>query len=106
MHVLTVLVVRFVDGSFPGWVECELIDAEGHRHRFVDKVPMLMNGEYDAESKYPTPDTLRCEVLERYQDENGRELVRVSTARPDAIESTVGIAEFTVPAILITALGD
>jgi hypothetical protein len=106
MHALTVLVVRFVDGGFPGWVECELTDAEGHRHSFVDKVPMLMNGEYDAESEYPTPDALRCEVLERYQDENGRELVRVSTARPDAIESTGGATEFTVPAILITALDD
>ena len=106
MHALTVLVVRFVDGGFPGFVECELMDAEGHLHRFVDKVPMLMNGEYDAESKYPTPDSLRCEVLERYQDGSGRELVRVSTARPDAIESTVGVTEFTVPAILITALDD
>lgn len=83
-----------------------MLDAEGQRHSFLDKVPMLINGEYDAESEYPAPDALRCEVLKRYRDENGRELVRVSTARPDSIESTGGITEFTVPAVLITALDD
>jgi hypothetical protein len=106
VHTLTVVVVRFVDGSFPGWVECELLDAGGRLHRFVDKVPMLMTGEYDADSIYPATDRLRCEILERYRDESGRDLVRISTARPDAIESTLGVTEFTVPSILITAVED
>ena len=56
--------------SFP-WMGGMRIDddAEGHQHGFVDKVPMLMNGEYDAGSQYPTPDTFcAVKVFERYQD--------------------------------------
>jgi hypothetical protein len=32
MHNLAVQIVRFVDSDFPGWVECELVDAAGKRH--------------------------------------------------------------------------
>jgi hypothetical protein len=104
MHALAIQVIRFVDGDYPGWVECELIDAQGCRHTIIDKVPMLLSGDFDAESKYPMPSALRCEVVKRYQGETGRDLVCVSTARPDGIETTKGETEFTVPASLITSL--
>jgi hypothetical protein len=38
---LAVWIVRFVDQHFPGWVECEFIDAEGRRHTVRDKVPVF-----------------------------------------------------------------
>jgi hypothetical protein len=104
MHELTVQIVRFVDGRFPGWVECELVDAEGRCHLIIDKFPMFTPKVLDADSEYPTPGTVRCEVLkryERYQDEKGQELVRVRS-----IESTEGVSEFTVPASLITSVPD
>jgi hypothetical protein len=104
MHALAIQVIRFVDGDYPGWVECELVDADGCRHTIIDKVPMLLSGDFDAESKYPIPSALRCEVLKRFQDETGRDLVCVSTARPDGIETTKGETEFTVPSVLVSAL--
>jgi hypothetical protein len=106
MHNLNVQIIRFVDGSFPGWVECELVDSEGRRHLIIDKFPMFTPKVLDADSEYPTPGTVRCEVLKRYQDEKGQELVCVSTARPWSIESTEGLSEFIVPAGLITPAPD
>jgi len=73
MHNLAVQIVRFVGSDFPGWVECELVDAEGRRHILKDKVPLFTVEVLDAGSKYPTPGTVLCEVLERYQDEQGQE---------------------------------
>jgi len=106
MHNLKVQIVRFVDSDFPGWVECELVDAEGRRHILKDKVPIFTVEVLDADRKYPTPGTVVCEVLERYQDEQGQELARVSTEKPFYIESTEGLSEFTVPTSLITSMDE
>lgn len=70
MHYVAVQIVRFVDSVFPGWVECELVDASGRRHIFNDKAPMFTAEMLDADSKYPAPGDIYCEVLELYQDEN------------------------------------
>jgi hypothetical protein len=103
MHYVAVQIVRFVDSVFPGWVECELVDASGRRHIFNDKAPMFTAEMLDADSKYPAPGDIYCEVLELYQDESGRELARVTTTRPFHRGSTEGLSEFTVPANLITS---
>ena len=81
-------IVRFVDGHQPGWVECEFIDAEDCKHRFVDKVPILSAENLDAASVYPMAGGISCEVVASWKDVQGRELVRVTTARPWGIEST------------------
>jgi hypothetical protein len=106
MHNLEVQIVRFVGSDFPGWVECEVVDAEGRRHILKDKVPIFAVEVLDADSKYPMPGTVLCEVLERYQDEQGQELARVSTEKPFYIESTEGLSEFTVPTSLITSMNE
>jgi hypothetical protein len=67
-----------------------------------DKVPIFTVETLNAESKYPTPGVVRCEIVERLQDEKGRELVRICTEKPDGIESTEGLREFTVAASLVT----
>jgi hypothetical protein len=79
-------------------VECELVDASGRCHILKDKVPIFTAEDLDADSRYPTPGLVACEVVERYQNEKGQELVRVSTVKPDGIESTEGMSEFTVSA--------
>ena len=106
MHFISVQIVRFVDSHQPGWVECELVDAEGRRHSIIDKVPVLTMEDLDADSEYPTLGRVPCEVLKRYRDEKGRELVLVSTARPVEMESKEGLSEFIVPASLITSVPD
>jgi hypothetical protein len=96
-------IVRFVDGHQPGWVECEFIDAEDCKHRFVDKVPILSAENLDAASVYPMAGGISCEVVASWKDVQGRELVRVTTARPWGIESTDGLVEFVVLAAQLSA---
>src|SRR5262249_13899900 len=93
---LCVQIVRFVDEHQPGWVECVFTDAEGRKHKFVDKVPIFSSDDLDERSVYPRAGGARCEVLTRWNDADGRELVRVTTARPDGVESTEGLSEFVV----------
>ena len=80
----------------PPIVACELVDAAGCRHTFVDKVWMFSEQTLDAQSEYPQPGVIRCAVLEAWQESEGRELVSINTADPDQIESTEGLSEFTV----------
>jgi hypothetical protein len=103
MHNLVVQIVRFVDSGFPGWVECELVDAAGRLHCFKDKVPIFTVEDLDADSKYPTPGFVACEVVKRFQTEKGEELVLVSTVNPFGIESTEGLSEFTVSGTAVTS---
>lgn len=99
MPAVPVKIVRFVDDHFPGWVECELIDADGHVHVIRDKVPIFTAQLLDAHSEYPTLGDVRCETVKRFQDEKGRELARIWTP---GIESTEGLSEFTVTANSVT----
>jgi hypothetical protein len=103
MYNLAVEIVRFVDDRQPGWVACELIDAEGDCHTIVDKVPVLSREDLDATSGYPRPGATRCEVLDRWRDALGRELARITLARPDGLESTDGFSEFVVLSTQLSA---
>ncbi len=94
--VLTVQVVRCVDDHFPGWVECEFLDAENHRHILVEKVPVVSTEDFGPDTSYPRTGGVRCEILARWQDARGRDLVRVTTSRPDGVESTEGMSDFVM----------
>ena len=91
---LAVQIVRFVDDSFPGWVECKFTDSEGRLHTFVDKWPIVTTEVLDENSAYPRSGYIHCEVLSRLLDTRGRELVRITTAF--STESTEGLSEFVV----------
>ncbi|MGB7282298.1 MAG: hypothetical protein WBE13_08565 [Candidatus Acidiferrum sp.] len=93
---LAVQIVRFVDKAFPGWVECEFEDAVGRRHTLLDKVPGFTDMMLDETSVYPQVGAVRCDILSHWKDSPGRELLRVSTASPDAIASTEDVTEFFV----------
>ncbi len=90
---LAVQIVRFVDESFPGWVECQFTDAAGRVHTLVEKYPIVTAETLDADSHYPQPGEVQCEVLNRSQDARGRKLVRISMP---GIETTEGLSEFVV----------
>lgn len=98
MHYVTVQIVRVVDRDFPGWVECELVDASGRVHVMRDKAPIFVADSVDGAVKYPMRRLLRCEIVERRWDSKGRELVRICTEKPDDVSSTEGLYEFTVTA--------
>ena len=94
---LAVEIVRFVEDYFPGIVVCEFIDADDRRHTFIDKIPIFTdNFLLDANSKYPQQGSIRCTVLSRGSDARGRQLVSISTAQPDSVESTGALEEFVV----------
>lgn len=88
---LSVRIVQFVDESNPGWVKSEFVDAEGHHHELVDKFPIFSEKMLDADSSYPVPGLVQCEVLAEWQDVQGRKVARIRT-----IESTEGVSEFVV----------
>ena len=93
---LAVEIVQFVDDYQPGIVACELVDANGSRHTFIEKAPIVSLEDLDADSKYPRSGSARCVILNRWRDANERDLVRISTAGPDGIESSEGLTEFVV----------
>lgn len=96
MCLFFVQIIRFVDDYQPGWVACEFVDAEGRRHQIVEKVPVVSSDYLDADSAYPRDGQVACEVMGCWTDAGGRELVRVTTARPWGIESSEGLAEFVL----------
>ena len=106
MPNLIVQIVQFVDSHQPGWVQCEFVDADGRHHLIIEKIPVVTSAHLDADSEYPKPGGVRCEILKRYRNEKGQELVCITTDRPSSIESTEGTSEFTVPIALISTLDD
>ena len=99
-QVLSVQIVRFVDDSFPGWVECQFTDAAGRVHTLIEKYPMVTAQMLDADSQYPQTGVVECEVLNRSQDARGGDLVRI---RMLSIESTEGLSEFVVLPVQLSA---
>jgi hypothetical protein len=93
---LAVQIMRFVDDPQPGVVAAEFVDAVGRRHTLIDKIHLFSEAMLDASSAYPQPGAVRCEVLLRKQDAQKREIVRITTLRPDSVESTEGLSEFEV----------
>jgi hypothetical protein len=91
---LVIEIVRFVSWDpQPGIVACELKDAEGQTHVFVDKIPVFGTWDVDEHTSYPVPSFLHCKILSRMRDAHGRRLVRVRT---DGVETTAGLSEFVV----------
>ena len=96
LQSLYVQIVRFVDEQQPGWVECEFTDADGRRHKIVDKLPIFTSADLRADSAYPQAGTMPCEILGRWRDVSGKDLVRISTANPLDDVSAEGVSEFVV----------
>lgn len=95
-YALHVRIVRFVDQAQPGWVECELVDALGGIHCFVEKVPVVSRDDLRIDSVYPCDGTIACELADTWDDATGRQLMLVDTSLPWDIESIAGESCFTV----------
>jgi hypothetical protein len=96
MHSLVIEISRHEDDSFPGWVECVLVDAFDKRHLFVEKVSIVSLEPLDKASAYPQQGAMACVVEARWCDEDGRRVARVCTSQPWGIESSEGISRFVV----------
>jgi hypothetical protein len=86
-----VQIVKHADDAQPGWVECQLTDASGHRWSFVEKAPLVTSLPLDASSPYPQPGVIACEIIERAGG-----MARIDTSRPWGVESVEGQTRFDV----------
>lgn len=87
---------RHVDDAFPGWVECVLVDAFGHKHVFVEKIPAVLADPAVLAMGLPQPVVLACLEIGRSKQKDGSELVHIDTYTLFGFESKAGIAQFDV----------
>jgi len=80
----------------PGIVECQLFDAYGKEWIFQDKTAIFAPHDLDANSDYPQPGVIACEIIKQWQDTNGREIVSIDTERPWGVETVTGESRFDV----------
>ena len=93
---LLVQIIRYVSREpQPGIVACEFTDAENRTHTLIDKVPIFSVSDLNEADSYPQPGLVRCDIVNTWWEEDGRELVRISTSR-DGVESTEGQSGFVV----------
>lgn len=91
MFELSVRPVRWVnDEPQPGVVEVELIDANEHPWRFLDKA-VIFSAEWLSGEGMPERAAIRCTIVEV-----DGELALVNTAAPDHVESVDGQHLFRV----------
>lgn len=93
---LKVQITRFVDDCQPGIVECQLVDAVGHLHSFIEKVPIISSEDLSWNNNYPRPGIIACEEIGRCHNELGKEIVKINTEQPWGVESTDGKSHFEV----------
>ena len=87
---IKVEITKFVEGGYPGVVECLLVDADGTTHLFHDKVPVVALKNLDEHSTYPTDGIIACEIVTTCGDDSAE----VSTEFPWHVESTEGQTRF------------
>jgi len=84
-----VKISRCADAWQPGWVECRLVDALGHEHVFVEKVPVVTKAHLDAASSFPRAGFTACIVVGRSECDC-RQVVRIDTQTPWASNPRLG----------------
>jgi hypothetical protein len=94
VQAVTVSIVRFVDETQPGWVECKLVDAQGRAHRFVEKIPVVSSEDLRAHTALPRPGIIACKIVGQRVDDP--DVVTVDTSDPWGTESTEGQTRFEV----------
>jgi hypothetical protein len=104
LHAVKVRITCFVDDSQPGWVECRLTDAQGREWTFLEKVPVVTTEDLDANSAYPRPGVIACQIVEQRVGANGHETITVDTDAPWGVASTTGRTRFEIRSEQVTEL--
>lgn len=88
---------RWIDNEpQPGIVECRFTDVVGHEWVIIEKSSLVAEASLNAESGYPQPASIACEVVSRNKDSLGREIAEISTDKPWSIKATDGTTVFHV----------
>ncbi|QKD01314.1 hypothetical protein [Mesorhizobium loti] len=94
---IEVSITRWIDDDpQPGIVEFEFNDRFGRRWQFHEKQARVSLEWLDANSAYPRPGDVRCLVLSRSQDEEGRLIAEIDTFQGDSVESLEEVRRFEV----------
>ena len=96
MTCLRVDIVSFVDESFPGFVRCAFLDADGKRHTFIEKVPVVTTQDLWTDSIYPQQGSVPCEKVESLEGQTERGLVRVILDMGDSMDQPRYSQQFVV----------
>lgn len=80
MITVKVEILRIIDNSFPVFVECVLVDCNGKKHYFHDKLPVF---SLDCNTEVPRVGEMGCRIIQDKQD-----TLVIGTLLPDGIEST------------------
>lgn len=96
--LLNIQIDRFISDHQPGVVECSLVDADGERHVFHEKVSIVTTESLGWDSAYPAKGSIECFVEGELTDSTGRNLLQISTELPWHVASTSGATRFLVQA--------
>ncbi len=91
-------IAGFIDDHAPDYLACVLRDAHGIEHKFILTTRAASREDLTADSTYPQPGTLACQIEFEWEDDAGIALARVSTRKPWAAASIEGMSSFVVPA--------
>ncbi len=81
MYGVRVEIVRFVDDSQPGWVECRLVDARGQEWLFVEKVPIVTSSDLTALTPYPQTQNMLHRFREAIMRDKRSKFVQLANQR-------------------------
>lgn len=81
-------ILKIIDNGFPVFVEAVLVDCNGVKHYFHDKLSVF---SLDYEIKIPCIEEMRCQIVLR-----GQNILVIDTSSPDDIVSTKGDYRFEV----------
>lgn len=96
MKAIKIKITRFISNDQPGVVECKLVDAWNNEHIIQDKVPIVSEKHLDEKSKYPQDGVIACEIIRKWTDQNGRNILTVTTEKPWGVDSIMGLTEFDI----------
>jgi hypothetical protein len=94
--LVRVNIIRWFDDAQPGVVACQLTDAWGIDHTFVEKVPIVTSANVDQHSPYPQPGWIACELVGQRRDADRRAITTIDTDTPWQVASTTGATHFDV----------
>jgi hypothetical protein len=106
MHGVRVSILQYVNDDQPRFVECRLIDVTGRAWHFVEKVPVVTTADLNAQSSYPQPGIVACEVIDTRRAADGTTVVTIDTDRPWGVAAVAGETRFDVAAELLTEIDE
>ena len=94
MTCLRVDIIGFVDESFPGFIRCAFEDANGNRHTFIEKIPVVTSEDLWSDSVYPQQGVVPCEKVETLDGGSGLACITIGVG--DSLDSPGYSEQFIV----------